>query len=655
MARHHSPDSHADRQPRRVFSRRSAVRRAAAASGAAGLACLLLAGPGLAGPGPSGPDPAGTRAYGDARARSVAPAAAGQAPGDDLPGPYSEQRRTRRDAAVTSVVTVSQSAGVGPHRAPDTVQLPQGPKVQLRPPSVARVFVILVEFGDKLYRGGDPGPLDPAGPGQPQGVPGPRHDQIPQPNRRVDTETIWVPHFDRGYFRNLFLGDGSAGGSLATHYRAQSSGRMNVEGAVADWVRVPWNEARYGSGSCGAAVCTNVWDLVRDALDTWYDGQIAAGKSEKQIDDYLRQFDRWDRDDHDGNGTFDQPDGYIDHLEIVKAGVDKAAGGGASGTNAIWSHRWYAYSDGAGRTGPPGHLAGGTRIGRSGLWAGDYTIQSENGGLGTIAHEFGHDLGLPDLYDRKDGLSGSPVAFWSLMSIAGYLSNGRDGTGSSPGSLSAWDRIQLGWLDWMVADPGATTSLMIAPLQSIGDPQAVLIPLQPKHAGGKPRWYIVENRQYTGTDAALRTGPYDRQPGAGESDYFPYGPGVLVWLWDTGMADNDVADHPGQGLILPVDAHPAPLLAAGAPVRARIQMYDAAFGLPGDTTDPVSVGNPGARTALAPKPGQPVFDDKAPDYWSSRAPLAGVKLPGVGVRVEVQSAARKGDAVRVTVGPAGRG
>lgn len=36
------------------------------------------------------------------------------------------------------------------------------------------------------------------------------------------------------------------------------------------------------------------------------------------------------------------------------------------------------------------------------------------------------------------------------------------------------------------------------------------------------------------------------------------------------------------------------------------------------------------------------------------APPAGVKLPGLGVRVEVQSAARNGDAVRVTIGPTGR-
>ena len=40
-------------------------------------------------------------------------------------------------------------------------------------------------------------------------------------------------------------------------------------------------------------------------------------------------------------------------------------------------------------------------IGNTGIWVGDYTMQPENGGLGVFAHEFGHDLGLPDLYDTS--------------------------------------------------------------------------------------------------------------------------------------------------------------------------------------------------------------------------------------------------------------
>ena len=33
-----------------------------------------------------------------------------------------------------------------------------------------------------------------------------------------------------------------------------------------------------------------------------------------EIDAYLSQFDVWDRYDQDGDGNFDEPDGYIDHF-----------------------------------------------------------------------------------------------------------------------------------------------------------------------------------------------------------------------------------------------------------------------------------------------------------------------------------------------------
>jgi len=39
----------------------------------------------------------------------------------------------------------------------------------------------------------------------------------------------------------------------------------------------------------------------------------------------------------------------------------------------------------------------------TGLWVGDYTMQPENGGLGVFAHEYAHDLGLPDQYDTAGG------------------------------------------------------------------------------------------------------------------------------------------------------------------------------------------------------------------------------------------------------------
>ena len=118
-----------------------------------------------------------------------------------------------------------------------------------------------------------------------------------------------------------------------------------------------------------------------------------------QIADYLKTFDEWDRYDLDGDGNFDEPDGFIDHFQIVHAGGDQAAGDPNQGTDAIWSHRWYASVQPVAARWPR-RASTSARAARrpavcrripsnpTGVWVGDYTIQPENGGLGVFAHEY---------------------------------------------------------------------------------------------------------------------------------------------------------------------------------------------------------------------------------------------------------------------------
>ena len=133
---------------------------------------------------------------------------------------------------------------------------------------------------------------------------------------------------------------------------------------------------------------------------------------------YLAQFDVWDRYDFDRDGNFNEADGYIDHFQAVHAGEGEEAA--ARGEDAIWSHRWYVNGDRLRHHRPDGRRRaeqrhGGAQIGDSKYWIGDYTVEPENGGLGVFAHEFGHDLGLPDFYDTAGGENGT--AFWTLMSL----------------------------------------------------------------------------------------------------------------------------------------------------------------------------------------------------------------------------------------------
>ena len=69
-------------------------------------------------------------------------------------------------------------------------------------------------------------------------------------------------------------------------------------------------------------------DLVKEALHA---------AAEKGLD--LSQFDRFDRYDTNGDGNQNEPDGVIDRLMVIHAGVGQEAGGGKLGDDAIWSHR----------------------------------------------------------------------------------------------------------------------------------------------------------------------------------------------------------------------------------------------------------------------------------------------------------------------------
>jgi immune inhibitor A len=142
----------------------------------------------------------------------------------------------------------------------------------------------------------------------------------------------------------------------------------------------------------------------------------------------------------------------------VHAGEGEDAGGGAQGGDAIWSHRWYANFDL--ETGPAGCHLGGYNLPGTNLWVGDYTIEPENGGVGVFAHEFGHDLGLPDLYDTA-GAGDNTTGFWTLMSSGSWASDSPDSIGDKPVHMGAWEKLALGWLDDTLARVALGTDVII--------------------------------------------------------------------------------------------------------------------------------------------------------------------------------------------------
>jgi immune inhibitor A len=285
---------------------------------------------------------------------------------------------------------------------------------------------------------------------------GPLHGQLPDPSTvgtGRDNNTFWVPDFDVDHYEKLMFSeegitervrtdligtDGQpgfdiSGYTLRNYYLENSGGRYDLSGEVVDWLTLPHSEAWYGADSCAAGNASmvghpdnpiGVQQSVIDAVD-------ALNVREPDF-----PWDEYDTDD----------DGVVDHLVIVHAGVGEEGGGGLDGTYAIWSHS----SDVMPSVG--GYLA--CTAGSPGcdpdhdVHVMNYIMQPEDAGVGVFAHEYGHDLGLPDLYNII-GNGDSDVEFWDLMSTGSHSGPIFQ---AIPSHMGIWDKWVLGWADPVIMD-----------------------------------------------------------------------------------------------------------------------------------------------------------------------------------------------------------
>jgi immune inhibitor A len=254
---------------------------------------------------------------------------------------------------------------------------------------------------------------------------------------------MWYEDYTHDHFQNMIFGENGYEGpngeklvSMKQYYEQQSGGSYTVDGTVAGWYTADHPAKYYGENvpapdGNDAAARTLVYEALKKAA------------KDPTID--LSEYDVWDRDDYDGDGVYNEPDGLIDHLMVIHAGVGEEAGGGSLGGDAIWSHRSKL------STGPvavPGATSDSPRWGGV-LGAWDYTIEPEDGAAGVFAHEFGHDLGLPDEYDTQYTGTGEAIAYWSIMASGSWAGKigGTEPTGFSPYAKEMLQNLHGGnWL-----------------------------------------------------------------------------------------------------------------------------------------------------------------------------------------------------------------
>ncbi|WP_254434225.1 immune inhibitor A domain-containing protein [Halobacillus sp. Marseille-Q1614] len=245
---------------------------------------------------------------------------------------------------------------------------------------------------------------------------------------------MYYDEYVKEHYEDMVFGDEGYEGpngenlvSMKQFYEEQSNGAYTIDGEVAGWYQAENPAAYYGANDPEPdGSDTNARGLVREALEA------AAADPDMNLADY----DQEDRYDLDNDGNTREPDGLVDHLMIVHSAVGEEAGGGQLGGDAIWSHRWNLGNVFA----IPGAPDAEVPYWGGGMAAYDYTVQPADGAAGVFAHEYGHDLGLPDEYDTAYSGQGEAVAYWSIMASGSWAG---DIPGTEPTGFSAYAKERL--------------------------------------------------------------------------------------------------------------------------------------------------------------------------------------------------------------------
>ena len=240
--------------------------------------------------------------------------------------------------------------------------------------------------------------------------------------------------------------------SLAAYYSEVSYGKLTVTGDVFGWYNLPYPEVHYGKN------CLNINDANCDGQDvSWEIAQDVIKQAERDVNfsnyDYFAFV-------HSGNGQ-----------ESSHVPVDVWSVTYVSGVSVETSSRPLVAFSVVAELEAKGRMP-----------------------LGVYCAEFGHLLGVPDMFNTATGRT--QMGPWELEEMGTW--NGQP-SGSSPAEMSSWDRLKIGWLSASDEEVFEQSTAALDSLNPLEEP----IGMRAAQIDTADSYYLLEVRAPIGFDSAL--------------------------------------------------------------------------------------------------------------------------------------------------------
>jgi len=317
--------------------------------------------------------------------------------------------------------------------------------------------------------------------------------------------------YEANEFDSLIYGDNQ--NSLRDYYTEVSYGKFTIskDSDISQWVRAPNDYSYYIGDSFGIYPPGNYPNNVQ--------GIVIAACS---LADPFIDFSQYDED----------ADGVVDAIFIVHAGPGAEETGNI---HYVWSHQWQLSNTGSGCPGPY-HTDDGVDIDQYSMEPERFETVTGRITVGVFAHEFGHVLGLPDLYDRDHSTYG--IGWFGIMAAGSWGdANGQGLPGEYPTHFCVWSKYQLGFVSPVEIGRHGISKLEHASVANAANNAVAYRLLDDPNgpdwdwSGGTGEYFLVENRFRTGFDRSLP------------------GDGLLILHCDDSRTHNDNDNHPLVGIM----------------------------------------------------------------------------------------------------------